>query len=214
MPIAARTMFTENHLLKIAIGMLLLCAVVTPSRSLGETDEKSYHVNVSGACLVVPNALRALGPSELKAKEQQIRDAAAPRPLDEELMFYATGQLSCGSWIVALFRRYPHLMISQENVRLAADRGVPLIERAFRQDLEAAGRPVVWRGTRPMRIGHWSAFLLDYESRLKTGHLTRNVRVVVPDGPNSIELMVTATSGPAGYPNGVIDSIVQSLRPC
>lgn len=198
------------------IRILLFVLFGPLTAALVVADDTSYTARVKGvACLRVPSAWPALNDDELRRKEEQIRNAALPKVLDEELLFYATGQhLPSGSWGVVLLRRYPSLGISQEGVRLAADKGIGLIEQAFRKDIEGDGRSVTWIGTRPIRVGDLSAYLLEYGSRLRTGHSTRNARVVVPNGPRSLELMVTVTAGTNGYPLQLVRSVIESFGPC
>lgn len=201
-------------MMKIRIAVLAMLGLFGGSGAVA--DDSSYAASIRGvACFRVPTAWPALGTDDLRRKEQQIRNAAAPKVLDEQLLFYATGQdLPTGSWGVVLLRRYPNLGISQESVRAATDDGIALVEGAFRKDIEGDGRNVTWINTRPIRVGDLSGYILEYGSKLKTGHLTRNVRVFVPNGPHSFELMVTVTSGRNGYPLHLVREVIQSFRPC
>ena len=72
------------------------------------SDESFYAAQIRGvACLRVPVAWPALWQDELRKKQEHIRDAAVPKLLDEQLLFYATGQDTLsGAWGVEIGRAH------------------------------------------------------------------------------------------------------------
>jgi hypothetical protein len=192
---------------------LFVALFILLGKSLAIADDSSYAASIKGvACFRVPNAWPALAPDDLRKQEEQIRNAAAPKVLDEQLLFYATGRdLPSGAWGVVLLRRYPNLGISQESVRATSE---ALVEQGFRKDIEGDGRTVRWIGTRQIPVGEFSAYRLEYGSQLRTGHSTRNVRILIPNGARSFELMITVTAGNNGYPLHLVRKVVESLAPC